>query len=103
MTKEVHRYCDRCLTCAKCKPRAKSRAPQQSFTSGNPMQRIHIDVVGPLPRSRRGNRYILIVQSSFTKWAEVFAISNQRATTCAKVLVRSWICRFGVPDSIHID
>ena len=101
MTKEVHRYCYRCLTCAKCKPRAKSRAPQKSFISGNPMQRIHIDDVGPLPRSRRGNRYILIVQCSFTKWAEVFAISNQRATTRAKVLVRNWICRFGVSDSIH--
>ena len=33
----------------------------------------------------------------------MFAISNQRATTCAKVLVRNWICRFGVPDSIHSD
>ena len=62
MTKEVHRYYDRCLTCAKCKPRAKSRAPQQLFTSGNPMQHV----VGPLPRSRRGNRYILIVQCSLT-------------------------------------
>ena len=56
MTKEVHRYCDRCLTCAKCKPRAKPRAPLQSFTSGNPMQCIHINIVGPLPRSSRGNR-----------------------------------------------
>ena len=103
MTKEVHRYCDRCLTCAKCKPRAKSRVPLQSFTSSNPKQRIHIDIVGPLPRSRRGNRYILTVQCTFTKWAEVFTISNQRATTCAKVLVRNWICRFGVPDRIHSD
>ena len=67
------------------------------------MQRIHIDIVGPLSRSRRGNRYILKVQCSFTKWAEVFAIFNQCATTCAKVLVRNWICRFGVPDSIHSD
>ena len=103
MTKEVHRYCDRCLSCAKCMPREKPRAPLQSFTSGNPMQRIHIDIVGPLPRSWRGNRYILTVQCSFTKSAEVFAISNQCATTCAKVLVRNWICRFGVPDSIHSD
>ena len=102
-TKEVHCYCNRCLTCAKCKPRAKPRAPLWSFTSGNPMQRIHIDIVAPLPRSRRGNRYILTVQCSFTKWAEVFAMSNQRATTSAKVLVRNWICRFGVRDSIHSD
>ena len=43
------------------------------------------------------------VQCSFTKWAEVFALSNQRATTCGKVLVRNWIGRFGVPDSIHSD
>ena len=101
MTKEVHRYCDRCLTCAKCKPRAKPRAPLWSFTSGNPMQHIHIDIVAPLPRSRRGNRYILTVQCSLTNRAEVFAMSNQRATTSAKVLVRNWICRSGVPDSIH--
>ena len=28
-------------------------------------------------------------------------MSNQRATTSTKVLVRNWICRSGVPDSIH--
>ena len=103
MTKEVHRYCSGCLTCAKCKSRPKPRAPLRPIPSGNPMQRIHIDIVGPLPRSRRGNHYILTVQCSFTKWAEAFAIPNQRATTVAKVLVRNWICRFGVPDSIHSD
>lgn len=52
-TKEVDCYCDRCLTCAKCKPRAKPRTPLQSFAFGNPVQSIHIDIVGPLPRSRR--------------------------------------------------
>ena len=102
-TKEVHCYCDRCLTCANCKPRAKPRAPLWSFTSGNPMQHIHIDILAPFPRSRRGNRYILTVPCSLTYRAEVFAMSNQRATTSAKVLVRNWIYRFGVPDSIHSD
>ena len=70
-TKEVHCYCDRCLTCAKCKPRAKPRAPLWSFTSGNPMQRIHINIVAPLPRSQRENRYILTVKCSLTNRAEV--------------------------------
>ena len=67
------------------------------------MQRIHIDIVGPLPQSRSGKRYILTVQCSFTKWADAFAIANQRATTCARVLVKNWVCRYGVPDSIHSD
>ena len=63
-TKEVHCCCDRCLTCANCKPRAKPRAPLWSFTSGKPMQHIHVDIVASLPRSRRGNHYILTVQCS---------------------------------------
>ena len=70
-TKEVHCYCDRCLTCAKCKPRAKPRAPLWSFTSGNPTQRIHIDIVAPLPRSEREKRYIVTVKCSLTNRAEV--------------------------------
>ena len=103
LTKAVHQYCSSCLTCAKCKSRPKPKAPLHPIPSGNPMQRIHIDIVGPLPRSRRGNRYILTVQCSFTKWAEAFAIPNQRATTCARVLLKNWVCPYGVPDSIHSD
>ena len=67
------------------------------------MQHIHIEIVGSLPRSRRGKRYVLTVQCSLTNRAEVFAMSNQRATTSAKVLVRNWICRSGVPEGIHSD
>ena len=51
LTKAVHRYCNSCLTCAKCKSRPKPKAPLHPIPSGNPMQRIHIDIVGPLPRS----------------------------------------------------
>ena len=67
------------------------------------MQRIHIAIFGPLSRSLSGKRYILTVQCSFTKRAEAFAIFNQRATTCARALVKDWLCRYGVPDSIHSD
>ena len=93
LTKAVHRYCSSCLTCAKCKSRPKPKAPLHPIPTGNPMQRIHIDTVGPLPRSRSSKRYILTVQCSFTKWAEAFAIPNQRATTCARVLVKNWVCQ----------
>ena len=41
------------------------------------MQRIHVDIVGPLPRSRSGKRYFQTVQCSFTKWAEAFAFVGE--------------------------
>lgn len=103
LTKAVHRYCSSCLTCAKCKSRPQPKAPLHPIQTGNLMQRIHIDIVSPLPRSQSGKRYILTVQCSFTKWADAFAIPNQRATTCARVLVKNWVCRYGVPDSKHSD
>lgn len=83
LTKEVHRYCSNCLICAKCKPRPKPKAPLHPITSRNPMQRLHIDTVGPLTKSRRGNYYILTVQCSFTKWAEAYGIPKG-AIACAK-------------------
>ena len=67
------------------------------------MQRLHIDIVGPLLQTKRGSRFILTLQCSFTKWAEAYAIPNQRASTRAKVLVKNWTCRFGVLDSMHSD
>lgn len=33
----------------------------------------------------------------FSTWAEANALSNQEATTVTDVLVKKWICLFGVP------
>ena len=67
------------------------------------MKRLHIDIIGPLPRSKRGNKYILTVQCSFTKWAEAYPLTNQKAKTFAQAIVNNWVMRYGVPDSIHAD
>ncbi|CAK1595092.1 unnamed protein product [Parnassius mnemosyne] len=45
-----------------------------------------------------------VVMDYFTKWPEVFAISNEEASTVAdKLLVHEVFCRFGVPLEIHSD
>ena len=36
-------------------------------------------------------------------WAKAFGIHNQRAPTCARVLVKNWVCRYAVLDSVHSD
>ena len=51
--------------------------------SGHPMQRVHVNIVGSLSRSKKGNLYILTVLSSFNKWVEAYSLRNQRAVTCA--------------------
>ena len=63
------------------------------------MQQVHIDIIGPLPRTKRGNLYIMTVQCSFTKWTEAYALPNQRVKTCARALVDNWVYRYGAPDA----
>ena len=67
------------------------------------MERIAIDVLGPLPVSEDGNKYILIAMDYFTKWPEAYPLPNQEAVTVAKVLVEEFISRFGMPIELHSD
>ena len=71
----VEKWCKQCDFCAARKVSAKKRvAPMQRFLSGCPFERISIDILGPLPKSRRGNQYILVLADHLTKWTE--AIPN---------------------------
>ena len=38
------------------------------YNVGSPMEHIAIDMLGPLPITETGNKYILIVADYFTKW-----------------------------------
>ena len=67
------------------------------------MERITIDILGPPPATKAGNKYILIIADYFTKWVKAFPLPNQEAETVADKLVNEVICRFGVPLMIHSD
>ena len=67
------------------------------------MERIAIDVMGPLTRTDRGNRYVLVAMDYFSKWPEAYALPTQVAKNVAEVLVNEFVSRFGVPLEIHSD
>ena len=75
----------------------------QVYNVGAPLERLAIDVIGPLPETDQGNRYILVVMDYFSKWVEVLAMPEQSAATVAHLLVNEVISRFGVPLQIHTD
>ncbi|MCG7866651.1 MAG: DDE-type integrase/transposase/recombinase [Candidatus Thiodiazotropha taylori] len=101
---DVARYCNSCDKCtARKTPSHPSRAPLQRFQVGEPMEKIALDVLGPLPVSQAGNRYTLVLMDCFTKWTECYAMTNQEAATIVKILVNEFICRFGTPLQILSD
>ena len=68
-----------------------------------PFEKISWDLMGPLPVTNSGNKYILMITDLFTKWVEAFPLKETSSVTLARVMVDEVICRFGVPNSIHSD
>ena len=64
-------------------PNAKRIAPMQLVPSRMPMDRIATDILGKLPITENGNRYILVVSDYFTKWTEAIPMPNIESKTVA--------------------
>lgn len=104
LTSAVHKLVARCHVCGSKKTWGKKRrSPLKQYVVGAPMERIAIDILGPLPETPRKNKFILVVSDYFTKWTESYPLPNQEATTVAEKLVNEFICRFGVPRELHSD
>lgn len=43
------------------------------------MEKVAVDVVGPLPHADKGNSYVLSAIDYFTKWPEAYALPDQEA------------------------
>ena len=62
MYKDVADYCKSCPTCQKSAVAKKQRVPMVLLPIiSEPFSRIAMDIVGPLPRSSSGMRYILVI------------------------------------------
>lgn len=101
---DVRRWCRECMECASRKEvGAAPRAPMVSTVSARPYERVALDVLGPLPETGKGNKYILVGADYFSKWTEAKSLPNQEAITVARVLVEEWVCRYGTPRTLHSD
>ena len=102
--KSVQEWCHTCPVCSQRKtPTPKNLAPLQSVAVSSPMQMVAIDILGPLPVTLAGNKYILVAADYFSKWIEAYAIPNQEATTIARKLLDEMFCRFALPEKLHSD
>ena len=62
-----------------------------------------MDIVGPLPKTQRSNRYMLEVIDYYTRWPEPFALEHQDAHSVALRLISEIISRYGAPYVIQTD
>lgn len=63
ISQDCNNYVKSCKECSTSKkPHLQPKAPLGQYHAGIPMERIHIDILGPFIESARGNRYIVIYE-----------------------------------------
>jgi len=101
----VRKFCRECHVCQVVgNPNQKNPIaplkPIPAFTE--PFSRVMIDCVGPLPKSKAGNQYLLTVMCTLTRYPEAVPLRNIKAKTIVKALVK-FFTLFGLPQAIQSD
>ena len=58
-----------------------------------PFEMVGLDLAGPLPLTKAGNRYFLIMVDLFTGWVELVALANIQAETVLQAFMEQWVHR----------
>jgi len=103
MREDVFKYIQQCELCQRAKPAQNTRVGLHSAEqSSYPMERLFIDFVGPLVRSKRGNIAILVVDA-FSKFAAFYPVRNITSRVVLECLERRFFSAYGTPKSIVTD
>ena len=104
MSGDIRRLVMSCPECSRYKTGGpRGRFELTSYQAGFPMERVHLDFLGPLPKTEGGNTYVLMMVDQFTKWVECVPLPSQSAEVTAKAAVDHFFSRFGAPLQIFTD
>ena len=104
MGKDIKSFCDSCVKCHSHKQNHREK-PAPLGTNPVPLgpwETLHTDILGPLPETPEGHRWILLVVCAFTKFVELIPLKDTTAETVAVALVETFH-RYGMPSVIVSD
>ena len=104
MVEDVRRLVGTCEVCQTAKQGGvKKPQGRQHLYAGRPWQKVAIDLVGPMPLTQKGNKWILVLTDHFTRWQDALAIPTATASVVAAALDERVFCYLGLPEQIHAD
>ena len=97
-TEEWIKNCERC----NLSKLEKVKSPLGTLTATRPFEVVAIDFT-LMDRASNGCETILVMTDVFSKYTVAVPTMDQRATTVARMLIKHWFRRFGLPLRLHSD
>jgi len=73
------------------------------FSATDPLASLSMDPLGPLPETKTGNVFLLIVVDRFSKLLRAVPLAGIIATDVSSAFFRDWISVYGPPDTVRTD
>lgn len=105
MHRDVTKFVNSCSTCLAYKTQNHATLGEMGRPKhcSRPHQMISIDLMGPLPVTRKQNSYILVVTCCFSKFCSIFPIKKATSDIIIKLLEEQVFLIHGVPQTIFLD
>ncbi|KAG6462594.1 hypothetical protein O3G_MSEX013359, partial [Manduca sexta] len=104
MRASVTDYVKQCTSCQRYKVDARKPAGLvQSPAAAQRFEVVAVDLFGPLPVTKSGNRWILIAEDVCSRWVELFPLQSATSILCAETLTNEVFLRYGVPRRLISD
>jgi putative transposase len=101
---DVFQYVRQCDLCQRAKPAQDMKVGLHTAAPASyNLERIFIDFMGPLVRTKKGNQAILVVMDSFSKFLAFYPVRNITSAAVCEVLENKYFMGYGVPKSFVSD
>jgi transposase InsO family protein len=75
----------------------------QNISPSKPREIYALDLYGPLPKARVGNKFILVIVDVFSKFVQAYPINKPTSRNCLAHLKNKYIIKCGVPEKVLSD
>jgi len=104
MVTDIHSTITKCTTCAQNRLALRRHTtPLTLFQATEPLTELSVDIFGPIPASKKGNRFILVITDRFAKLTKGVALRRITAMSVASAIIDAWVSAYGPPDRIISD
>jgi hypothetical protein len=105
MDQDIIKHTSKCINCKLRKSyQRRPTVPIMKYDdTARPLDRVHVDLTGPLPTTKGNHKYIMVIKDYLTKYVWLIPLKSKGSVEVAEAFVGEFICQAGIPGRVVSD